>query len=223
MLEFRGGLGISAISASAASIGDGNASTAGRRSHAARGASGGRALAQFFRPSYGRAIGQIGIGGAASAVRERSWRARVCRGAGVRGRPWLILLQGAHTYLSDAFIISSVTSNRFASGNRIFGRHSDRKCRFGQRPHPSFFPKGQGYRICQFPSSRLEREARSAERRDLLSPISCLSEREGLSTRDGACPERSRGGPRSRRRDSLYAITCVRRVGMARGSRVMAS
>src|SRR5580704_1450929 len=37
--------------------------------------------------------------------------------------------------------------------------------------------------------------------RDLLSTISGLSWREGLSARHGACPERSRGGPRSRRRE----------------------
>jgi hypothetical protein len=49
-------------------------------------------------------------------------------------------------------------------------------------------------------SSVVSTGARSAEWRDLLSMISRLSFREGLSTRPGVYPERSRGGPRSRRR-----------------------
>src|SRR5580704_10933070 len=56
--------------------------------------------------------------------------------------------------------------------------------------------------------------ARSAERRDLASTISGLSWRQGLSARDGACPERSRGGPRSRRRrgavDDRPAVASMR-------------
>jgi hypothetical protein len=172
---------------------DGGASTAGRRSRADE-------RLGCRRPLDGnehdtdlaecRAIRQIGIGSAARAVRGRSWRARVCRG----GRPGTAMADtpaGAYTYLSDAFIISSFTSNRSTAGNRIFGRHSDRKCRFGQRPHPSLFPKGAG--LSHMSIFVVSTGARSAERRDLLSPISCLSWREGLSTRDGACPERSRG------------------------------
>src|SRR5258708_11453612 len=40
-----------------------------------------------------------------------------------------------------------------------------------------------------------------AARRDLLSPISCLSLRQGFSAPRGVYPERSRGALRSRRRN----------------------
>jgi hypothetical protein len=58
-----------------------------------------------------------------------------------------------------------------------------------------------GYRL-----SVVSTEGRRPERRDLLSTIGSLLWREGLSARPGVYPERSRGGPWSRRRKSSHAI-----------------
>src|SRR5216684_3408978 len=74
------------------------------------------------------------------------------------------------------------------------------------RRHSSSSSMGSKLRVTGAPSHRalsvVSTGARSAERRDLLSTIGHLLWREGLSARDGVYPERSRGGPRSRRRES---------------------
>src|SRR5258708_9802836 len=75
------------------------------------------------------------------------------------------------------------------------------------RRHSSSSSMGSKLRVTGAPSHRalsvVSTGARSAERRDLLSTIGHLLWREGLSARAGVYPERSRGGPRSRRRESL--------------------